>query len=184
MKIIKKLLMIILVVIIIGYSVVCGVKMLYPLKYNEYIEKYCIEYEIDPYFVMGIIKAESNFDDSAVSQKGATGLMQITKGTAEWIAHKIETENFVYDIDIINPEINIHMGVYYISYLLDMYEGNHDLALAAYNAGFNNVDKWLLNEEYSNDGKSLDKIPFSETEKYINKVNNNYKIYKVLYKEG
>ena len=65
-----------------------------------------------------------------------------------------------------------------------MYDNCEKCALAAYNAGFNNVDNWLLDEEYSKDGECLDKIPFEETEKYVNKVKNNYKIYKFLYDES
>ena len=183
MKIIKKLILIVLLGIIICYGANYVIKMIYPIKYENYIEKYAKEFEVDPYLVVSIIKTESNFKDSAISKKGASGLMQITKDTAQWIANKLEIEAFNYEEDIKNPEINIKMGAYYIDYLIEMYEGNRDLAIAAYNAGFNNVNKWLSDGECSKDGESLLKIPFPETERYVNKVNNSYKIYKVLYKD-
>lgn len=182
MKKIKKLVLIVLLGIIICYGANYGMKMLYPIKYADYIEKYAEEFEVDPYLVISVIKTESNFDDKAMSQKGASGLMQITENTAVWIAHKLEIDDFNYDEDIKKPEMNIKMGVYYIAYLKEMYEGDTELSIAAYNAGFNNVDKWLRDDECSKDGKTLLNIPFPETKRYVNKVNNNYKIYKVLYK--
>lgn len=184
MKKIKKLILIILVLTVLLFGAYHTVKVLYPIKYIECIEEYSAEYGIDPYLVMSIIKTESNFDGNAMSDKGASGLMQITRPTAEWIACKLGMEDFSYEKNITDPEINIRMGSYYIAYLAEMYEGDDELAIAAYNAGFNNVDSWLLKEEYSKDGKTLDKIPFPETERYLNKVKNNYRIYKILYKEA
>lgn len=181
MKKISKILVAVILVITLLKSVVYGAKMIYPVKYTDYIERYSKEYNIDPYLIMSVIKAESNFKSGAVSQKDASGLMQITKDTAEWIAEKLCLTEFDYEKDIKNPEININMGSYYINYLKDMYEGRMDCVLAAYNAGFNNVDEWLTNSEYSKDGETLYAIPFPETDKYVNKVKNNYKIYKFLY---
>lgn len=183
-KLFKRLILFVLVIAVLLGAAYYGAKALYPVKYIDYINKYAQEYDIDPYFVMSIIKAESNFKTEAVSNKNATGLMQITEETAIWIADKLEIDDFEYENDISDPELNIRMGSYYIAYLIDMYDGCEDCALAAYNAGFSNVDRWLSDEKYSEDGKALDKIPFPETERYVNKVKNNYKIYKFLYKEA
>lgn len=181
-KTIKILLILFLVAALIKGGE-AGFKMLYPVRYEDSINRYSKEYNVDPYLVMSIIKAESNFKSDAVSSKDATGLMQITKETAEWIAQKLEIEEFDYENDILNPEININMGSYYINYLKDMYDGRVDCALAAYNAGFRNVDEWLKTSEYSKDGQNLDSIPFPETDRYVDKVKNNYKMYKLLYKD-
>ena len=72
------------------------------------------------------------------------------------------------------------MGCYYLSYLINRYN-DVDVALAAYNGGMGNVDKWLANPEYSSDGKTLSSIPFPETEKYVERVNKYEKIYKWWY---
>lgn len=184
MKKIKKLILIVLVLAVLVFGAHHIARALYPVRYADYIEEYSEQFVLDPYLVMSIIKAESNFDSDAVSDKGAAGLMQITRPTAEWIAHKLELSDFSYEKDISDPELNICMGSYYIAYLVKMYEGDTELAIAAYNAGFNNVDNWLLKEEYSENGSTLDKIPFPETERYVNKVKNNYRIYKFLYKEA
>ena len=153
-------------------------KVLYPLRYEEYINKYSKEYELDRFFVMALIKAESNYINDAHSSV-AHGLMQITDDTALWISEKLSID-FEPD-DIVNPETNIKMGCFYLDYLLNYYKGNVKLSLAAYNAGMGNVDKWLKNPQYSKNGISLDVIPFAETKKYIEKIEKGTTIYKKLY---
>ncbi len=131
---------------------------------------------------MAIIKAESNFVEDAHSGK-ASGLMQITDDTAAWIAERLDKE--IEEIDLNNPRENIELGCYYIRYLIDYYDGNVDVALAAYNGGMGNVDKWLRSKKYSDDGKTLKKIPFKETREYVKKVNNEMEVYeKMMSKEA
>ena len=155
-------------------------RKIYPVKHMDSIKKYSAKYEVDPYLIMSVIKTESNFNADAVSHKNATGLMQIIEPTAFWLADRMELSGFSYE-DIKEPELNIQMGCYYISYLLSLYNGNAGTALAAYNAGEGTVDKWLTNEEYSKDGENLSYIPYPETRHYITKVTNNQKIYQALY---
>ena len=152
----------------------------YTLKYNEFISKYSAEYSLDPYLVAALIKAESNFDNNAKSQKDAYGLMQITAKTGQWAAEEMKISNFNYDL-LYDPEFNIKMGCWYLSNLKKQFNGNMDVVLAAYNGGRGNVQKWLNNKEHSSNGSSLDYIPFKETDKYVKRVNTNYKIYKFLY---
>ena len=104
--------------------------------------------------------------------------MQIIESTADWIIEEsdIDAQRDEYK----NPEINIQMGSWYLRYLLD-YFGEKEVSLAAYNAGMGNVNKWLKNEKYSKDGKSLIKIPFKETRDYVRKVLMSEEIYKLLY---
>lgn len=148
-----------------------------PLKYEPEIEKYAEMYDLDKYLVMGVIRAESSFDHKAHSGV-ARGLMQITDETAAWIAEKIDEE---YHRDMVeNPELNIKMGCYYLSYLIQHY-GNIDTALAAYNGGMGNVTSWLADEKYSDDGKTLKDIPYDETKRYVKRVRILWKIYQKLY---
>lgn len=154
-------------------------KALYPLRYEDIIYKYSDKYNLDEFLIMALIKAESNYLYDAHSGI-ARGLMQITDDTAVWIAKKLSIEFSADDIE--NPETNISMGCFYLSYLLDYYAGDETLALAAYNAGLGNVNKWLTNKEYSKNGKTLDKIPFEETRNYIEKIEKNKEIYISLYK--
>ena len=173
------LILLLLVILILNLGNIA--RIFYPAKYINHIKKYAAMYQVDPYLIMSIIKAESNFDTDAVSQKNAAGLMQIMRPTAYWLADRMKLSDFNYD-NITDPEINIQMGCYYIAYLLNLYGGTVDNALAAYNAGEGTVDRWLSNTEHSRDGKTLTNIPYPETRHYIEKVNKNIKVYHFLYK--
>lgn len=176
-----KIFMVLFLVILVAISTAFIIRnKIYPYKYREYIKKYSKEYEIDPYIVVAVIKTESDFDANAKSSKNAVGLMQITEETGKWAAKEMELEDFKVEY-LKDPEFNIRMGSWYLDNLKIEFEGNMDLVLAAYNGGRGNVQKWLKDKKYSKDGKTLDYIPFEETDKYIKKVKVNYNIYKFLY---
>lgn len=154
----------------------------YPLEYKTYIGQYSKENEIDPYLVAAIINVESRFNKEAVSPKNARGLMQIAEQTGQWGAKELKIEGYSED-SLFSPKENIKIGSWYIKRLQREFDGKLDLILAAYNGGSGNVNKWLKDKECSSDGLSLDKIPFKETENYLKKVKNNYKMYKKIYKD-
>lgn len=172
-----KLLILGVAVIVLKSGFDTAVDAIYPLRYEESITASAEENSIDKYLVMGLIRAESNYIYDAHSGV-ARGLMQITDDTAKWIADKMGLEFEENDIE--NPDTNIKMGCYYLAYLIQRYE-NVDVALAAYNGGPGNVDKWLGDKNCSADGKSLDNIPFAETREYVERVNKYAKIYKWRY---
>ncbi|MBU3181308.1 lytic transglycosylase domain-containing protein [Clostridium psychrophilum] len=180
-KIIKILSLICLVIILINIKSIF--KTFYPLKNENLIIKYSQRYNVDPCLVAAVIRAESNFDGSAVSHRGAYGLMQIMPDTAQWIAINMKLKNFNVE-KLYDNEINIAMGCWYLNNLNNEFSGDIELELAAYNGGRGNVQKWLKNPEYSSDGKTLISIPFKETDKYVKKVKTNYNIYLKLYGEG
>ena len=183
MKFIKKILWMV-IFFFVAFTVCRYVakEKIFPYKYSEYVNTYSDSYDLKPLFVFAVIKTESNFNEGAHSHKDAVGLMQITGDTGEWIASEMGMMNFSKD-DLYNEEINIKMGCWYLRYLLDMFNGNMDLAVAAYNAGPTNVNRWLQDENYSLNGEVLHYIPFGETKKYVDKVNVYYKAYKFLYEE-
>lgn len=146
----------------------------YPVEYSSYITKYAKENDLDPYLVISVIKQESNFVPDARSPYAA-GLMQLTEETAHEYAAKMGLTNYDYT----EPETNIQIGCYVLRKLIDKYE-IVDTALAAYNAGMGNVDKWLADPEYSGDGENLDHIPFPETRHYVKNINK----YMAEYKEN
>lgn len=156
-------------------------RLFFPVEYIDFIKAYSREYAVDPYLVIAVIKAESNFKQEAVSHKEAHGLMQLTPSTAFWLAERLGIQDFCEE-DMHNPNKNIQLGCYYIAYLGTMYDGDLKCALAAYNAGSGTVDQWLSDKKYSKDGISLSKIPYRETEQYVNKVLNYRKIYRILYR--
>ena len=183
----KKLLkiFIILACIILVLYILFGVfkihneilKIIYPQKYSEYVEQVAMEYELDPLLLYAIIKAESNFESDAVSKQNAQGLMQLMYSTAEEIAESIDLE--LTEENIFEPEINIQLGTKYISNLLQKYECV-EVALAAYNAGSGNVDKWIKNGTIKSDGSDIENIPYKETNAYVRKIMRDYEIYKEL----
>jgi len=150
----------------------------FPLQYEALIFRYSETHDLDPFLVMGVIQAESSFRPEVVSPMGATGLMQIMPGTAEWLAGRMGID--FEEGDLINPAYNIRMGTYYLRLLINMFE-YVDTALAAYNAGMGNVRSWLEQERYSYDGATLHTIPFTETRNYVERVNRFMEIYRELY---
>lgn len=157
------------------------IRLTHPMKYTEYVEKYAAEFEIDPYLVYAVIKTESGYDPDAVSNVGARGLMQIMESTFDWIKYRLDDDETMTFDSMYDPESNIRYGCYLLGYLMRYY-GTQDSAICAYHAGIGNVDSWLENTEYSNDGVNLIKIPTSDTAHYLDKINNAEKNYIKLYK--
>lgn len=133
---------------------------------------------MDEYLIYAIIKAESNFNQEAVSHREAKGLMQLMYSTAEDIAKRVDIE--LNEDNILDPEININLGTKYISMLIQKYN-NINLALAAYNAGSGNVDGWIEKGTLKSDGSDIENVPFSETNNYVRKILRDYEIYKQIY---
>ncbi|HOG00793.1 MAG TPA: lytic transglycosylase domain-containing protein [Clostridia bacterium] len=153
-------------------------KKTYTLAYAAEIQACAEEFGVDPYLVASVIFVESSGRPEVVSPKGAVGLMQIMPDTGEWIAGKLDLADYT-EASLIVPADNIRLGCWYLRYLLDRYE-NRENALAAYNAGPGNVDKWLKDENYAKDGR-LTNIPFEETAHYIERVDWAYGVYTELY---
>ena len=151
-----------------------------PVTHKVLLEKYSREYKLDPLLVAAIIKAESAFNPIAVSEKGAVGLMQLMPATAEELAHELNVD-YVNVEDLYNPEINIHLGYYYMVKLLKRYNGNLVFALAAYNAGTKNADDWIKNYKGDPD-RAAGVIEFPETRKFVKEVQNTYELYKYMRK--
>lgn len=181
----KKIIYIItFIIVVVGIAVILNnaVKIIFPLKYKEYVYKYSLENNVDPYLVFAIIKAESSFNPYAVSHKNARGLMQISEITGKWGAKSLGLKNYTPE-SLYEPETNIKIGCWYLSVLMKEFDNNLDLVIAAYNGGSGNVNEWLKNSNYSNTGIDLEKIPFKETEKFLKKVKNYYSVYKRLYEK-
>ncbi len=155
-------------------------KITHPFTYEETIRQYAAEYQLDPLLVAAVINVESKFDPKAESPKGAKGLMQLLDDTALWGAEKIGILDFTTE-QLFEPEPNIRIGCWYLARLLNQYDGNKRIALAAYNGGSGNVAKWLQDPALCNDGKTLVTIPFPETEAYVERVLKQFTSYQELY---
>jgi peptidoglycan lytic transglycosylase len=128
-------------------------------------------YDLNPALLAAVIEQESKFRADAKSSAGAIGLMQLQPATAKGIALRTGGSKFVLS-DLYNPEINVRYGAWYLHHLLLKY-GDERLALAAYNAGQENVDQWRAAGE---------RVQFAETRAYIDKVERLKGIYRRAYK--
>ena len=150
---------------------------LYPIKYEEEIDKYSTAYAVDKAMAESIMRVESKFNEKALSQSGAVGLMQIMPETGKWIAEQLdEEEGNLYDVDR-----NIRYGVWYIAELTKEFGGNKVLALAAYNAGRGTVWDWIELYGWDKDFNKIDDIPYRETRDYVKRVLQSYDKYKKIF---
>ena len=111
-----------------------------PLRHDDIIRQQAADKGVDASLIAAVIYTESRFRDQT-SGAGAKGLMQIMPETADYIARKSGGTEFTRT-DLATPQINIAYGTWYLRYLLDKYEGNTILTLAAYNGGEGKVDEW------------------------------------------
>ncbi len=156
-------------------------KHTYKLLYVEQIKANAEACGLDPFLVAAVIHCESGYDVDAVSPAGAVGLMQIMPDTGAWIADKLKIEGYC-DQQLCDPDTNIQLGCWYLQYLTERFGGAHKHMLAAYNAGPNNVQKWLADETYSTEG-NLTEIPFLETRNFVERVTRAYEKYRELYEK-
>ena len=152
---------------------------LFPIKYENYVERYSRENGLDKYFVYAVIKTESGFRPDAVSDVGARGLMQIMEDTFDWLKFRQGDESAVY-YDMYDPQTNIRYGCYLLGFLMEEF-GDIETAAAAYHIGRGRVSEWLGDSSISSDGVHLDVIPASDTAHYVSKITKAVEIYKRLY---
>lgn len=154
---------------------------LYPIPYQEVIEKHAKSYEVDPLLVAAIIRVESNYKPSQESRKGALGMMQLMPNTASWIIEKANFDTVTMEELKHEAEPNIQIGTWYIGFLLTKFDQNMYAALAAYNAGPTVVAKWLQNGTWDGSMEHVKMIPYGETKNYVQRVVYYYNKYTDLY---
>lgn len=147
-------------------------RLRYPLRYTAIVRGHAHNYDLDPTLLAAVIEAESKFQPDARSSSGAIGLMQLLPSTAQGIADHTGGTNF-HESDLYNPEINVRYGAWYLRHLLDKYHDDERTALAAYNAGQENVDHWIA----AGSG-----IRFAETRAYVDHVEKLKRIYGHLWR--
>ena len=145
-------------------------RLWYPLRYESIVRGHARNYDLDPAFLAAVIEQESKFDTTARSSAGAIGLMQLQPATAKGIALRTGGSKFVLS-DLYDPELNVRYGSWYLHHLMLKYKDER-LALAAYNAGQQNVDRWRAAGE---------DIQFPETRAYVDKVERLKKLYRRVY---
>ena len=145
-------------------------RLRHPLHYRAIVEGHARNYDLDPALLAAVIYQESKFRADARSKSGAIGLMQLLPSTAHGIALHTGGSKFRTS-DLYVPELNVRYGAWYLRHLLDKY-GDERTALAAYNAGQENVDRWRA----AGSG-----IAFAETRAYVDRVEHLKRLYRRLY---
>ena len=142
-----------------------------PAKIRDVTREESNRFNVDESLVLSVIKCESGFKKDALSLKGACGLMQLTVKTFDYICDLNNIEG-----DIFDEKTNIKAGCAYLKYLSERFDGIKEI-VCAYNAGEGTVKEWLRSKEYSEDGVTLNVIPYKETEKYYKRVMTYYYFY-------
>ena len=127
----------------------------YTIRYANIVRKESIKYGYDWRLIVAIMKAESNFDKRAVSNKGAVGLMQIMPKTAEWLSPKLKV-GYIGIGSLYDPEYNIRLGIHYLNMMHKKF-GNIDKALIAYNRGPTKLMREISQGEET-DSEFLEKV--------------------------
>jgi soluble lytic murein transglycosylase len=164
---------------------------IYPKAFSPWIEAESKKYNLNPILVRSLIRQESAYGIRAQSTSNAQGLMQLIPPTAQEVARKLGMRKLEFPEDVFRPEINIPLGTFYISSMIDQFAGNVPFALGAYNAG---PTKMRIFTEARTDVKEMvikgssdpmdeiwfDELPWSETSFYIKAILRNTLLYKLL----
>jgi soluble lytic murein transglycosylase len=154
----------------------------YPRPYSATVEAAAVEFDVDPLLIWAIMRQESRFDPDALSYVGARGLMQVMPSTQDWIADQVGED--IPPGDGFTPQASIRMGAWFLRFLLDYFDGDLELAIAAYNGGVGSVDGWQASPLVSDRDDLLRWIGFGETREYLGHVSLNYRVYRALYANG
>jgi soluble lytic murein transglycosylase len=150
---------------------------LFPFPFQKYILDSSKENQLNPLLTVSLIRQESSFEPKIDSSVGAAGLMQLMPDTAQWIAEQMKFEKY----EIEQPEDNIKIGTGYLAYLHKTYKDNSLLTVASYNAGGQNVTKWVEKHSLKDPDILVKNIPFPETKDYVESVFGNYWNYQRIY---
>lgn len=157
-------------------------KQAFPIPFAEVILRAAEETGTEPLLLVAIMRVESSFNPHAESPKGAKGLMQVMPSTGAWVAERLGMSDF--DVSRLeDPETNIQIGAWYFAYLKNLFDDNTIAALAAYNGGLGNVQRWLREEIWSGQVDDLMNIPFPETRAYVQKVLSTVEVYRMIHPE-
>ncbi len=156
-----------------------GYLLAYQRPFAEIVLEAAARYELEPHLIWAVMREESHFRPEAVSRVGALGLMQIMPATGREIARSKGMK--ISNLELLQPEVNIDFGAYYLRRMLDQFGGDLDKALAAYNGGPGNVRRWSRSPLGTAPEDFPSVITFLETREYLTKVLNSYHIYNLLY---
>jgi soluble lytic murein transglycosylase len=154
-------------------------ELLFPVRHWNVISANAAKNGIDPNLVLGIIRQESAFQESARSRANARGLMQLLPSTGRILARDGVVGRYTVS-KLYRPEANIVLGTRHLARLLERFEGKVELALAAYNAGVNRAEEWRNDFGTVDVAEFVERVPFAETRGYIKQVLTNKAHYSLI----
>jgi soluble lytic murein transglycosylase len=154
-------------------------RILFPKAWWETIKTESVKNNLDPYFVLALIRQESEFNPSVVSYANAWGLMQILPSNGKKLASEEGIAHF-QTFQLLDPETNIRLGTRYLREMLNQVGGVPEYAMAAYNAGESRVQDWEAAGPYSGMDEFVESIPFTQTRDYVEGIRRNEEIYKAI----
>ena len=153
---------------------------LYPLPYEDELRGRARPHELDPFLVAGLIRQESEFNPRAVSRAGAMGLMQLMPSTGSGLARRLGVAGFSKR-RLHDPDTSLRLGTFHLKEVVERYQGDLELTLAAYNAGESRANRWVQWADFEEPGEFVETIPFTETRGYVQSVLRNRDMYRRLY---
>lgn len=157
--------------------------MLYPAPYSDSLLKYAKPRNVNPRFLLAIMRQESRFRPDVKSYAAARGLMQFISTTSDKIAAELRRENFLQD-DLYDPSTAILFGSQYVSNLFRMFPNQPAAVAASYNGGEDNMKRWLTRAKSDSPDRYIPEIAFSQSKDYVYRVMANYRVYRMLYDEN
>ena len=155
--------------------------LMYPLPYPSLVFENCARHGIRPHLVYAMIREESRFDFKAVSRAGAMGLMQLMPATGEQVAEELGFPEGIHK-NLFSPDINLAIGIWYASSLLERADGDPLMMLAGYNAGFGNARRWFRDAKGPEGAiASVERIDYRETKGYVKRIHRSAHIYHTFY---
>ncbi|MCB1024706.1 MAG: transglycosylase SLT domain-containing protein [Acidobacteria bacterium] len=158
-------------------------EMLFPAPYKASLIKYGRENNVDPRFILSIMRQESRFRSDVKSVAAARGLMQFISNTSNKMAEEMAIANFVQD-DLYDPPTAIRFGSFYLSKIFKDFPDKHAAVAASYNGGEDRMMRWFKRSRTDDPDRYVSEIFFAQTKDYVYKVMSNYRIYKRLYDEN
>ncbi|HXG86675.1 MAG TPA: lytic transglycosylase domain-containing protein [Pyrinomonadaceae bacterium] len=158
------------------------IELLYPAPYSDALLKYSPERNVDPRFMLSIMRQESRFRADVKSNAAARGLMQFISTTADKLAAGLDKPHFKQD-ELYNPPTAILFGAQYLSDLFKMFPGQPQAVSAGYNGGEDNMTRWLARANSIDADRYVSEIAFTQSKDYVYKVLASYRVYQMFYDE-
>jgi soluble lytic murein transglycosylase len=155
-------------------------RLMFPAPYSELVVQETRAHDVDPRLFYALLRQESLFNPGATSWVGARGLAQVMPSTGQGIAQNLGVADFQLD-DLYRPQVSIEFGAFYLGQRLQDMEGSPHGALAAYNGGLGNAQRWASGSHVADADLFTEYIDYPETETYVKRVYGYYGVYQRLY---